>query len=697
MASSTSNPIPRKLWEHPSPESTQMKQFQRALTKSKNIPFATWAEMHSWAVKNPAPFWDFCWTYFPIIHEGSYTCVVDEASRMDSIPRWFEGVRLNYAENILYSASVDDDRAVRSTVGKEDDKIAVTEVREGCSAIRHLTWGELRRKVARLAQAMKAHGVKKGDRVAAIASNSIDTLCVLLAVTSLGGVFSSSSTDMGVHGILGRLLQTRPTWVFMDDWAVYNGKTTDLRPKMRQLVNGVDGVVEEFRGVVAQSRFDAPADISGIPRTQTLETFVKLGGTPSDCPLLHFQRVDFRDPFLIAYSSGTTGLPKCIVHSTGGVILSGQKELRLHHSLDKHARMLQYTTTGWIMYLVQVQTLLTGARAILYDGSPFVPNAVRFVQLLGDERVTHLGISPKYLQTLRKASVTPRKVTDLSQLQVVTSTGMVLSEGLFEWFYDEAFPKHTHLANIAGGSDMAGCFGAGNPVLPLYAGGCQSPSLGVAVEVYDSQIEGGQGVKGRKVEDGEPGELVATTAFPNMPVTFWGEGGDRKYWDVWTHGDFVTTHPVTKQILFLGRADGVLNPSGVRFGSAEIYNVLEAFFSDTIQDSICVGQRRPQDDDERVILFLLMVPGVPMTAHLVEAVKQTIARECSKRHVPRFVFETPEIPTTVNLKKVELPVKQIVSGKIIVPSETLLNPQCLEYYYQFAEEKVLSGKVMAKL
>lgn len=518
----TTLPLPRKLWEHPNPEATQMMGFQRALERSTKQKFGSWFDMHDWALANKTAFWGSLWKHLPIIHEGSYSKVVNECSRIDSIPRWFEGVSLNYAENVLFASGMFN-KSIRVPRGKEDDKLAITEVREGCSETQRITWGALRRKVGHLAQALKVHGVRKGDRVAVVASNSVDTFCVLLAVTSLGGIFSSSSTDMGTAGILGRLLQIKPKWIFMDDWAVYNGKQIDLRQKMVEIVDGMSGV-EEFRGLVSQPRFTSrPADIASVPRTQQLVAFL----ARAKSQYLEFERVAFEDPFLIVYSSGTTGEPKCIVHSVGGAIISGQKECRLHHSLDETARFLQYTTTGWIMYLVQAQAMLTGASLIMYDGSPFLPDPTDFVELLGREKATHLGISPRYLQTLQMKGIAPQKTTDLTNMRVVISTGMVLSEALFEWFYDGAFPSHIHLCNIAGGTDIAGCFGIGNPVLPLYSGGCQSPSLGLAVAVYDQQAEDRS--QGKQLPNGEAGELVATAAFPNMPITFWGSKGNEKY------------------------------------------------------------------------------------------------------------------------------------------------------------------------
>ncbi|KAJ5125210.1 AMP-dependent synthetase/ligase [Penicillium atrosanguineum] len=682
--------LPRKLWEHPDPESTAMGRFKRALQQEMGCKVDSYHDMYLYSTQNRSAFWDFCWKYFQIIHEGSYTQVVDESTRMDGVPEWFSGIKLNFAENLLFSRSVGD------TTGKEDEKIAVTEVREGdVKNVVHLTWGQLRQKTGALLQAMKTGGVVRGDRIAVCSANSIDTLLVLLASTALGAIFSSSSTDMGVKGVLDRLLQIKPRWLFMDDFTVYNGKTVDLRDKMNDIAQGMSSI-SAFQGIISQPRFASPADVSNIPKSLTLSEFLSKA---RENDRLEFVRVGFRDPFLIVYSSGTTGQPKCIVHSVGGVLLNAHKEGGLHTENGRDTVALQYTTTGWIMYLAAMQTLLFGSRVVLYDGSPFVPDVTALLTLAAQEKIR------------------PREMFDLSSLRVVTSTGMVLRDALFEWFYDEGFPSHTRLNNISGGTDIAGCFGIGNPLVPVYVGGCAGCSLGISVEVYDSTIEGGAGVQGVSIEEGVPGELVAPSAFPNMPTMFWGDEGGQKYHDayfgrfdnVWTHGDFVSIHPITKQLMFHGRADGVLNPSGVRFGSAEIYRVIEGLFSPEIADSICVGQRRPTDTDERVMLFLLMKPGASYTLDLVNRVKKAIRSELSARHVPMFIFETPEIPvsepigwgdgtdddqTTVNLKKVELPVKQIVSGKRIRPSGTLLNPGSLEYYYRFAEvEKLRESKL----
>lgn len=604
--------------------------------------------LYKWSCKHRAEFWNFTFNYFPIVYTGTVpNPVVDEKARIDQVPKWFEGVKLNFAQNILFVG--DGKGCAKLSPGKEDDKIACTEVREGSfvEPIRQISWRELRHRTGRLSQALRAHGVRKGDRIAVVASSCLDTLTVFLATTAIGAIFSSSSTDLGSKAILERLIQIEPHYVFMDDFAVYNRKNIDLRPKMKEVIAQLKET-RNFKGVVSQSRFlGQPADITTIPHCQTWNTFISVTSSSR----LEFEQLDFGDPMIILYSSGTTGLPKCIVHSVGGVVLSGHKESTLHRRVDHTSTQLQYTTTGWMMYMSSIQLMLMGARTVMYDGSPFAVDEGNFIRLVGEQKVTHWGISPRYLHNLRSNNINPREVTDLSHLIVVTSTGMVLSDSLFEWFYDSGFLPSVQLCNISGGTDIAAAFGTGNALLPVYIGGAQCIALGMAVSVFDSTTESG---KGRVVPDGIPGELVCTEAFPTMPVEFWGDTSTKKYRSsyfekyegVWTHGDFIMIHPQTKQVLFLGRADGVLNPSGVRFGSSEIYSVIESDFSDSVADSICVGQRRPQDEDESVMLFLSMKPGKALTPKLVQQVKAAIRKEHSPRHVPRYVFETPEIPVS---------------------------------------------------
>jgi acetoacetyl-CoA synthetase len=411
----------------------------------------------------------------------------------------------------------------------------------------------------------------------------------------------------------------------------------------------------DFESIISIPRFAKPYDVSHVAKAETWESFLACGADHPDPP---FERIAFHEPFLVYYSSGTTGTPKAIVHSVGGCIVNFFKEGRLHECTTSETVALQYTTTGWIMYLAAVGALLFGARVVLYDGSPFQPDLKTFIRIMGQQKITKLGTSPRWMFEVAKNGISPREVADLSSLKIVTSTGMVLSDQLFEWFYDEGFPPTVQLANISGGTDIAGCFGMENPLEPVFVGGTQGPSLGVAVSIYDSSLPDGPG---QPVPDGVPGELVATQAFPNVPCFLWGDSspsdapGPRyrssyfsRFNRVWVQGDFCEVHPLTGNIAFLGRADGVLNPSGIRFGSAEIYAVIERNFSDKIMDSLCVGRRRKKDTDESVMLFLLMKPGVPFTAELKQQVKNQVAKELTKRHVPRFMFETPEIPVSGN-------------------------------------------------
>jgi acetoacetyl-CoA synthetase len=403
--------------------------------------------------------------------------------------------------------------------------------------------------------------------------------------------------------------------------------------------------------------------------------------------------------------------------------LNARKDHLLQHRVDEHSTYLQYTTTGWIMYLVQVNTLSAGAHVVVYDGSPFQPGPEAFIRLMAEFKVTHLGSSPKYFQELQQRNIAPRTVADLSNLRVVTSTGMVLATALYDWFYDVGFPPTVQLSNITGGTDTHCALATGNTFKPLYAGECHGLNTGMATEVYQlAEAVNDKPVRGQRCAAGEPGELVVTKPFPTMPSMFWGANGAKQYFDsyfakydgecphppplgkadtgwldVWAQGDLAMIHPRTKGLVMLGRADGVLNPSGVRFGSAEIYSIIDTHFSAEVADSICVGQRRPRDLDESVVLFLLMRPGVKFSLSLVKRVKEAIARGLSKRHVPRYVFETLDIPTTINYKKVELPVKQILCGKKVKPSASLRNPEALEYYYQFVEIEEAASRGMAKL
>lgn len=711
--------MPRKLWEHPDPQSTAMWRFMQEANQRYHLNLRTFQDLYEWSCKDRVAFYGQLWEWQSCIYEGSFTRVVDEAAPIDTLPRWFEGVRLNFTENLLWTRDDPSKPESRGTRDKEDDKVAVTEVREGGAEVRHVTWGELRRRAGELAGALRARGVRRGDRVVMVGGHSASTLVVLLACMWLGALFSSSSTDMGVGGLLQRTVQIEPKFVFFDDGALYNGKVIDLRDKIKGMMEGLEKDCREFERMVIVQRFDRPYDTSAIPKMERFEDFVKPSKTSAPPPV---ERIGFQDPTIIYYSSGTTGTPKAIVHGVGPLLLNLWKENALHREQGPRDVALQYTTTGWIMYLASVCHLMFGGRAVFYDGSPLVPDAKVLLRVAADQGVTTLGISPRWMGELLKGDVVPREEFDLSRLRRVVSTGMVLSDQLFEWFYDVGFPKSVHLCNISGGTDIvslpflfslcrvmsdadllqAGCFVIENPLTPVYVGGTQGGGLGVPIAVFDHDIA--EGSEGKALPPGTPGDLVATAAFPNTPVYLWNDGppsqapGPKyrsayfsRYSHAWAQGDFCAVHPKTGGVYMLGRSDGVLNPSGVRFGSSDIYAVVEKHFGAEIRESICVGQRREKDLDERVFLFLLMRDEKQrLDAKLVRRIREAIARELTKRHVPRYIFEVPEIPVTVNGKKVELPVKHIISGRNIKVSGTLLNPASLEFFYRFQNVERLS-------
>ncbi|KIW95435.1 acetoacetate-CoA ligase [Cladophialophora bantiana CBS 173.52] len=602
---------------------------------------------------------------------------------MEKIPKWFSGVRINIIENLLFGP------------GKPDSKIAVTSIREGNTNVTHTSWGELRLIVGKLGSALRVHGIKKGDRVAVIASNSLNTLSIFLATVSIGAIFTSTSTDMGSKAILDRLSQIRPTLVFIEDFAVYGGKVTDLRPKAIELVEFLQKV-QEFRQLVVMPRFDLVTDLSTIPRSASFEFFLSKGTETK--PI--FERAAFDQPCLILYSSGTTGQPKCIVHGAGGILLSQKKELFLHFEIGPESAQMIFTTTSWAMYNKSITSLLNGGRIVTYDGSPFYPDRKVLLRICEGQKLTHLGISPRYLDELQRHQINPRDIADLSSLRMVNVTGATLLPEQARWFYEKAFPSNVHLANSAGSTDTACQFAAQNAFLPVYPGELQSAALGMKLEVFEqSNNSDGEGaIQGKPAGADTAGELVITAPFPTMPIMFWGEGGAKRYHasyfatfeGVWTQGDFIKVHADTGGIEFLGRSDGVLNPSGVRFGSAEIYSVLQDF--PQIADSICVGQRRRQDSDERVFLFILMRPGASFDAELVSDIKLAIRKRLSARHVPKYVFECKEIPMTLTNKKMELPVKRIISGNFDVSTSAIANPGSLKFFEQFSRIEELEAR-----
>lgn len=648
-----------------------MDDFREHISSRYNISLKSYTDLYKWSVDNYQTFWKEFWAFSGLIHSKSFEEVVEEGKKMNEIPIWFRGSRLNYAENILDH-------------GEESDEAVIFGDETGVK--KKLTFGQLKSLVATYAEAIKKIGVKPGDRVGGLLPNGEYALAAHLACASLGVVWTCTSPDFGTTGVLERFQQIRPTLLFAVDFVQFNGKIHSQLQKIEEIVSGLSGSLKKV--VLCPTAMDRERGDERIDKRNCflqsnkniavdLESFLHEGDNnhPNKSSTLTYTQVSFNHPLTILYSSGTTGAPKCMVHSHGGTLIEHLKEHQLHGNLSRRDRLMYYTTTGWMMFNWMISALSTGASIVCYDGCADIR---KLWSLVDDLDVTVFGTSAKWISTNESMGIVPRKEFKLSSLHTILSTGSPLSPQSFRWVYS-SIKKDVLLGSITGGSDIISCFAGQNPTIPVYEGQIQCRLLGMAVESWD---ENGQSVMDKE------GELVVTKPFPCMPIYFWDDEGMAKYrkayFDkypgVWAHGDYCIIDNKTGGVVMLGRSDGTLNPSGVRFGSAEIYNIVQNF-RDEIADSVCVGQRSTKNiGEERVVLFLKMKEGREFTDQLKARLHTAIREQLSPRHVPAVTLPIGDIPYTLNGKKIEVAVKTILSGKEVTNKAAIANPESLELF-----------------
>ncbi|THY90556.1 acetoacetate-CoA ligase [Aureobasidium pullulans] len=662
-----------ELWRHSSPESTQMWTFLQTVNKEKNIQLKNYDDLYNWSIDQTADFWEAVWQFTGIKASASYDEVLPKDAPMFPRPSFFRGAKLNFAENLLFPPQA-----------PSQDSLAIIAATE--TGRETVTWAELREKVRVCQSGMLALNVKAGDRVAGYVANHTNALVAMLAATSLGAIWTAISPDTGVTAVLDRLTQIEPVILFADNASLYNGKTHPTMPKVQEIGSSLPSLkaLVIFPTVPSVSaEIDVPS-LAGI--VVSYDSFVKKEAAPKETI---FTQLHPDHPVYILYSSGTTGAPKCIVHGAIGTLLQHKKEHILHCDIQPGDKLFYFTTCTWMMWHWLVSGLASGATLVLYDGSPFryasdgksVPDDLAMAKLIDELSITHFGTSAKYLSVLEQKSVMPKEQgVSLKTLKAIYSTGSPLAPSTFQYVY-QAFGS----VNLGSITDIISLFGAPCPLTPVYTGEIQVLGLGMAVRAWD--------YLGADVTiTGSAGDLVCTKPFPCQPVQFWGPTGESKYQSsyfetfpgVWHHGDFIRFNPKTGGLYMLGRSDGILKPSGVRFGSAEIYNILLKHFPDTVEDALCIGRRRETDDDETVVLFLKMKEGEKFNTDLVKSIQKVIRGELSARHVPGIVDETPEIPLTTNGKKIEAAVKQILCGMNVKTSASVANAGCLDWYREWA-------------
>lgn len=634
------------VWKPQNPQKSRMWQFMEFAAQKHCQIFENYQDMHTWSIKHPDSFWQTLCEFFHLKFDKPPHQILNYYKDMIEA-RWFTGAQFNFAEKLL---------------SRRDQHVALISLNEDNH--RHsMSYEQLYIQVAQCAAGLKAIGVTVGDRVAALMPNTSYTIIAMLATTSLGAIWSSCSPDFGAQAAIDRLGQITPKVLFICDGHQYQGKKHSGVEKIKQLNDAISSLIQ----IVVCPNINEPVDISLLPKAQSWNDFLR---PASQC---EFVSLPFEHPVYIMFSSGTTGKPKCIVHGAGGTLLQHLKELGLHTDLHTTDNLCFYTTCGWMMWNWTVSALALGATLTLYEGSPTYPENGRLFQLIEKEQVTVFGTSAKFISAVEKAGVVPKDEYNLTHLRCILSTGSPLLPKNYDYVYNQ-IKNDVQLCSISGGTDIISCFALGNPMLPIYRGELQCLGLGMAVDVFDEQ---GTPLRG------ERGELVCTAPFPSMPVGFWNdpqrEAYQHAYFErfsgVWAHGDFAE---ITKHhgLIIYGRSDAVLNPGGVRIGTAEIYRQVEKI--NEVVDSIVIGQ--DWQDDVRIILFVKLRDDMKLTEEIINKIRLTIRQNASPRHVPAKILQVADIPRTISGKIVEVAVRQVVHGLPVNNLQSLANPQALDYF-----------------
>ncbi len=629
-----------------------MTRFMKYVNDRFDLTLNSYEELYKWSVDNIPDFWAAMWSFGEIIHSQPFDNAVTDFDKMPGA-RWFTGARLNFAENLLRF---------------RDDKVAIV-FRGESRIVKTITYAQLYNKVARLARSLREAGVEKGDRVGGFMPNMPEAIIAMLAATGIGAIWSSCSPDFGIKGVLDRFGQIEPKVLFTANGYFYKDRAFDSLER-------ISGIIKDLKSVekiVVVPYTEETPDISQLPNAIMFDDFLsKESGLE-----IAFEQLPFDHPVYIMYSSGTTGVPKCIVHGAGGTLIQHLKELVLHTDLKREDNIFYFTTCGWMMWNWLVTSLAVGATVLLFDGNPFYPDPYALFNFAKDQKMTVFGTSAKYLESVENAGV-KLNPEDIPSVRIMCSTGSPLSVESFNYVYKHIKSDLT-LSSISGGTDIVSCFALGNPIGSVIEGELQCRGLGMRVKAFDDN--------GNEVIE-EKGELVCTAPFPSMPIYFWNDPGDEKYKDayfnrypgVWHHGDYIL---VTKDggVIIYGRSDATLNPGGVRIGTAEIYRVVENM--PEVEDSIVVGQ--DWENDVRVILFVKLKEGVALDEELEKKVKTLIRTNTTPRHVPAKILAISDIPYTINGKKVELAVRNVIHGQEVKNKDALGNPESLDFYKDLKE------------